>query len=232
MASQTATTQRRILFVGNSLTSYRAGSLDACFREWGFDAHAHIKYGATLAEIWSEGGWEQRLNEGRYEIVAIQDDLPEYSNLPNKEEHWRELYKPFIGAVKKFVRAIKNAGATPILFMAHPYCRLPKTQLEDIVRCHRKAAEELEEVAIAPGAIAHHIATTKAMEQIEWSLQLLEPDREHPSVEGNYLHACTVAVSLGRTEALEWAPDVLEPELAAWLREVAVEAVKEWQEAG
>ena len=227
----------RVLFVGNSLTSYRGNSLDVMFREMGYDASAKITFGATLADIWRQGGWAETIRVGGFGTVVIQDDLPEYKGLRNKAEHWRELLDPFLAAVTNFVNAITRAGARPVIYMAHPYPRLPRTQHHDICMCHHEAEKALG-VTIAPGGLAHHLAFTRAMELTEWSLPLLEPDREHPSAEGLYLHACCIALAMlpasaeGDVDidlALPWAPGSFEDDKARFLKGVARDAAIAWR---
>ena len=149
----------RVLFIGNSLTAYRVGQLDTYFREMGYDASRKCTMGATLSHIWGLGGWAETLRAGAYDVVVVQDDLPEYGSLPGRQEHWRELLVPFMAAVTAFVGAIRDAGATPLIYMAHPYSRLPKTQHHDICLCHKEAESALS-VAIAPGGLAHNLAAS------------------------------------------------------------------------
>ena len=229
----------RVLFIGNSLTSYRAGALDAMFRALGFEAQAKVTFGATLAEMWRQGGWAQLFKSGAYDAVVLQDDLPEYSVPANEREHWRELCDPFLAAVTSFVKEVQLTGATPILYMTHPYARLPKTQQHDICLCHKEAERALG-VAVAPGGLAHHLAHTLAMGRSDWSLPLLEPDREHPSVEGLYLNACCIALALrgvlpeeaddaALDAALPWGPPGFEEDKVAFLKSVARTALRDWR---
>ena len=98
----------RVLFIGNSLTSFGPNSLDLIFKQWGFDAEVKATMGATLSEIWNQGGWQRTIEAGSYDAVCIQEDLPEYSRcgLKSKQEHWRELFEASRSAVSGFVAAI------------------------------------------------------------------------------------------------------------------------------
>ena len=242
----------KVLFIGNSLTSYHAGSMDAMCREFGFETAAKVTMGATLAKIWRKGGWAAAMRG--YDFVVLQDDLPEYG-VRGVEEHWRELLTPFLEAVKLFVGAARDAGAVPLLYMTHSYARLGKTQQHDICRCHAEAERLFPGTAIAPCGLAHHLAHPRLMEIVEFSAPLLDPDREHQSTEGLYLNACCVALvlrasaaltdavdvaSLDTPEALEaalpWAPADFEGEKAEFLRQAARDAIAAWptymQDAG
>ena len=232
-------TSPKVLFIGNSLTSYRAGSVDAMCRKLGFEATAKVTYGATLAEIWAQGGWAQTIGAGGYDFVVLQDDLPEYDSLPKAVQHWRELLVPFLRVVTSFVSAIRAAGATPVLYLAHAYSRLALTQQHDINLCHVEAEKALS-VAIAPCGLAHHLAHPRLLQVTDFSAPLLEPDREHPSVEGLYLNACCLALVLrggvadaadasALEAALPWAPEDFEGDKADFLRQVARDAVVAWR---
>ena len=229
--------KHRVLFVGNSLTCFRTNRLDVFFREMGYDASSKITMGATLADIWRQGGWAETIGYGGYDTVVIQDDLPEYKELPHKRQHWREVFDEFLPAVTSFVNAITAAGARPIIYMAHSYPRLPMTQHHDICMCHAEAEQALD-VTIAPGALAHHMAFMRAFEITEWSLPLLEPDREHPSAEGLYLHACCIALAMlpasaegdvDLDKAVPWAPSSFEDGKASFLKGVARDAAIAWR---
>ena len=102
-----------------------------------------------------------------------------------------------------------------------------------------KAAERELGVAIAPCGLAHTMAATEAMSVTEFSIALLVKDREHMSIEGLYLNACTIALTLnGRPtgerdgqsldEVLPWAPGQLEPAKASFLRSIARDALAAW----
>lgn len=230
----------RVLFIGNSLSGYRAGSLDGMLREFGMHAESKLIMGATLEKIWkSKGGkdaWVSALREGQFDVVVIQDDLPEYG-VPGKSEHWRELSVPFLKAAQSMVEAVREAGAVPILYMSHPYCRLPRTEYADIARCHKEAERTLG-VAVAPCGFAHMLAATEAMsaDVSVGNVGLLVKDREHLSVEGLYLNACTIALALrglpphgtSLEEALPWAPPAIPPAKADFLRRMAREAIVAW----
>jgi hypothetical protein len=225
--------KRRVLFVGNSLSSYKSGSLTAVFRDWGFHASEHISYGKTLAQIWAKGGWEARLRDGAYDVVVLQDDLPEYVFSPAdaaKDEHWRLLLSRHETAAASFVQAIRAAGAAPLLLMAHEYCRLPKTTHRDVVLCHREAGRRLG-VPVAAGAAAFQLAFTRLQIVADWSLPLLEPDREHPTLAGIYLHACAVAFALGVASEDLTPVALLEDDQADLLRCAAADAHAAWIDA-
>lgn len=237
--------KRRILFIGNSLTSHRGRSLDHIFRQWGYHSEAKTIGGATLSDIQKKAGPAvlSVISSGSFHAVVLQEDLPEYLNngrlRPVGIEH---LVGPFRKAVAYFTSAIRTSGAVPILYMAHGYERLAQTSHEDICRAHREVSRMLE-VAVAPGAIAHKLAEQRVSSTVQCSLPLLEPDGEHPSEEGLYLHAATIDLvaqqalqiegscpATSEGEASVWAPSSMEESTACLLREVARDALEEWSE--
>lgn len=136
--------------------------------------------------------------------------------------------------------ARQAAGATPIVYMAHPYARLAKTQHADVCAVHMQYEKSVG-VAIAPGALAHQMAGTRALQlSAAFSLPLLLKDQEHPTPEGLYLHACCIALALQKqrlkadaaAEVLEkllpWAPESFEQGKAAFLRLAARDAIAAW----
>lgn len=182
---------QRILFVGNSLT-YWSGGIDAIFRLWGCHAESVTAPGATLADLWKRGAAQRRISSSAWDVVVLQDDLPEYRSRANdSRERWEQLTQGAFGrAAALFEHAVRSSGATPVFFMAHAYRRLPDTRLEDICRAHREVAGSLA-AAVAPCGLAHSLAASLASaSSIGDSMPLLEPDEEHPSEEGIYLNAC------------------------------------------
>jgi hypothetical protein len=121
-----APSAHRLLFIGNSLTFWQDGGLDGLFREWGLSAAAETSPGATLARLWKLGKALQRIRDGGWDVVVLQDDLPEYRSDPRRER-WRAIHEQSMAVVSKFVGAIRGVGATPVLFMAHGYSRLRHT---------------------------------------------------------------------------------------------------------
>ena len=233
----------RILFIGDSLTSHRGKALDATFRMWGYDAAAKTMGGATLTDIWKRAGpaFAQAIQKGAYDYVVLQEDLPEYYGGGEK------VVEPFRSAVANFVKCIKEANAVPILYMAHGYERLSRTSYEDICSAHHQVSRQLG-VAVAPGAVAHQIANARAA-SLDLSLQLLEPDDEHPSDAGLYLHALTIGLTIsemaqhggstseqGAGEELAdlqalfpWVPTTIDDATVSFLHDAALEATKEWR---
>ena len=223
-------TARRILFIGNSLTYYHGG-LDGVFRAWGYDAAAETSPGATLEDLWKLGGAKRQIMCGDWDVVVLQEDLPEY---PPPEKTDTELWKylstgPFLSAATNFVKLARDHCATPLLFMAHPYGRLAHATLNDI-RCAHKSVGNALGVGVAPCGLAHAIVRdgSDILQQMPFcsSVHLLEPDDEHPSEEGVYLNACCIATAMGH-QALEPTTDMPE-DVAEMLRKAAMVALEQF----
>ena len=71
----------RVLFIGNSLTYYSGGIDRYVVRIQEFRAERYTKAGATLEDLWNEGGAAERIAEGGWAVVVLQDDLPEGSSV-------------------------------------------------------------------------------------------------------------------------------------------------------
>ena len=219
----------RMLFIGNSLT-YWSGGLDSMFRSWGFDAHAETLPGATLARHWRSGNAKAKIHEG-WDVVVLQDDLPEYkAPADEKRERWRVVCEHFLPVLSKFLEVVRATDAVPVVYMAHPYERLPSTRLRDICWAH-KCAEESLGVCVAPGGLAHSlVGTVEELEELRDAL--LDDDLEHPSEEGLYLHALTIAAAcFGREKLrdLQWAPPALSDECVEKFKQLACDSLDAWR---
>ncbi|CAE7924122.1 cspB [Symbiodinium necroappetens] len=208
----------------------RRGGLDNMFRNWGFDAHSETIPGATLAKHWRSGQARAKILEG-WDMIVLQDDLPEYKPLPrDSRERWQVVCERFVPVLNKFVEAARLVDASAILYMAHPYERLPHTSLRDICWAH-KCAEETLGVHVAPGGLAHSLITSVRQLE-EFHLALLDDDLEHLSEEGLYLHALTiVAVCFGKDKVLDlqWAPPTLSDACVDMFKQLACDSLDAWQ---
>ena len=124
--------------IGNSLTYYNAG-LDHYLVKLGLanEAARHVKGGACLESLWREKQARKFIEEGRFDAVVIQEDLPE----TNRES--------FLAHAELFIAAVRRSGARPLLLMAWGYARLPAVGQKDIIDAHRVASERFG-VDVAP----------------------------------------------------------------------------------
>jgi len=209
-----------ILFIGNSFTSANGG-LDVMVDELAtsldpaselFTA-AITADGATLKQLWQAGDATEVLRLGAYEVVVLQDDIPEGSV---------EAFQDYAG---KFVTQALNAGTRPVLLMGWAYDRLGWISQQEIAQAHYALAE-VAGVTVAPVGLAWSRAR-----QSRPGLELFAGDREHPSLAGSYLTACVVyAAVMGESPEGARVPaggaPALDGELASFLQRLAWETVR------
>ena len=213
----------KILFVGNSFTFWNNGLEHHIEQLAGsanpplvIEADSIVKGGAPLETMWEYTKARELIGEGDYDVVVLQEDIPE-TDVDTFHEHAR-----------RFDAEIKETGAEPVLFMAWSYERLGWITMEEIAQAHRDIATELG-VDVAPVGLAWQ----RAMEERP-ELDMYDSDEEHPSIYGTYLAVNVVyATVFGKSPiGLAYLPSegggVTEEE-AAFLQRIAWETVQEYQ---
>ena len=226
--------QIKILVVGNSMiATYEdmgrkgldqhmeqlAGSADPPFV---MQADALYKDGATLKNIWETTKAREMISEGGYDIVVLQEDIPETD------------VATFQDYARKFDAEIKESGAKTVLFMAHAYMRLGWISMEEIAQAHRDIAAELD-IDVAPVGLAMKRAMDESRD-LGMYMDMYYEDREHPNLHGSYLAANIVyatvfgesPIGLAYLPSEEGGVTVTEEE-AAFLQRIAWETVQEYQ---
>ncbi len=213
----------KILFVGNSLTFYNNGIYYHMKKLAGsanppmaIKADSVVQGGATLKLLWGITSLHEKIGEGNYDVVVLQEDIPETS------------VALFYEYTRKFVAEIREAGAEPVLFMAWSYERLGKATMEDIAQAHHSIATELG-VDVAPVGLA----LQRAMEERP-ELDMYDLDRVHTSIHGTYLATNVIyatifaksPVGLTYLPSKNWS---VTAEEAAFLQRIAWETVLEYQ---
>ena len=133
----------RVLFIGNSLTYYSGGIDRYIVRIQEFRAERYTKAGATLEDLWNEGGAAERIAEGGWAVVVLQDDLPEGSS-QSFDEYGAKLMGGPVGSrlfAESFVADLADHHATTLeairaFGMHHPrqainmlmFCSIPRMQ--------------------------------------------------------------------------------------------------------
>ena len=210
----------KILFIGNSLTYSQSGiyfhleklaasaiptvTIETGKSVWG---------GATLKTLWAMTEPRAMINTGSYDIVVLQEDIPEI-NVASFREYARE-----------FVGEIRKVKSRPVLLMAWDYRRLGWISMAEIAQAHRDAGKELG-VDVAPVGLAWQRSMKERPD-----LDLFVADREHPSIYGTYLATNVVyATVFGENPVgLRYAPPGISSEAAAYLQRVAWETSQEWK---
>jgi hypothetical protein len=207
----------RLLFVGNSLTFWNDGLwvhlerlAERATPPVAVTTGRSVFPGAFFKSLWERPEPRDAIRTRRYDVVVLQEDLPE-----TRVADFREY-------ARRFVAEVRQAGARPVLLMAWAYPRLGWITTAEIAQAHRDAAAELK-VDVAPVALAWERAR-----QQRSSLNLYGPDREHPSVAGTYLTTAVVYATVFGADPsmLAYVPRGLSMDDAAWLRRVAWETVQ------
>ena len=217
-------TPRRLLFVGNSFTYYNGG-LETHMKALAasaspprlIEADRATQGGATLRVLHGKESIRQKIRDGRYDVVILQEDIPE---LPEHSS------APFFEFGRRFDEEIRAAGGRSLLFMAWPYERLGWVALPEIMKAHRELGCELN-VPVAPVGLAFERAGREHPE-----IPMLAADREHETLQGTYLAACTIYATLygENPQGYSYRPEGVTPAEAAALQRIAAETVQAWQQ--
>ena len=220
IAGQSAPAPVRVLFVGNSLTYWNDGLWTHIERlaqrekpPRSVTTGRSVIPGAYFKSLWERPGAREAIQSRSYDIVLLQEDLPE-TNVQDFREYARRL-----------VAEVRQSGAKPVLLMAWDYPRLGWITMDGIAREHLAAARELN-VDVAPAGLAWRQSRVQRP-----ALNLYAPDGEHPNIAGTYITAAVVYMTiLGKDpSSLDYAPTGLTAADAAFLRKVAAETVSDFR---
>jgi hypothetical protein len=215
----------RVLFVGNSFTFWRGGLwkhleiLSAAMEPaLGYEGERVVRGGACLEVMWKRTRAREVIAEGRWDVVVLQGDIPETTVASFKEYS------------RRFVAAVRDVGARPVLFMAWDYERLGWLSMGEIAAAHRAMSDELK-VDVAPVGLAWQESARRRPD-----VDMYGGDREHPSVAGMYLSLVTIEGVISgadpRTRRAEALPIRGLGRVPATdmqhLREVAADAIAQW----
>jgi hypothetical protein len=128
----------------------------------------------------------------------------------------------FHDEVKKDSAIVVKYGARPMLFMSWAYKDKPEmtAQLAEQYTLAGNANDAL----VVPAGLAFAKAIAKRP-----GIELYQSDKRHPSLAGTYLGAATVFTAItGTSPVASTYTAGLDPELARFLRETAVETVREY----
>ncbi|MDE0958393.1 MAG: SGNH/GDSL hydrolase family protein [Planctomycetota bacterium] len=236
MSCQTAETGResaaigshppaRVLFVGNSFTFWRGGlarhleTLSAAMvPPLGYQAEQVVQGGASLKVMWNQTDAANQIASGNFDVVVLQEDLPETD------------VASFRNYSRKFVEAVRQAGARPILFMAWEYDRLDWISLDEIITAHRQVADQLQ-VEVAPVGLAWRNSKIQQPD-----LNMYARDAEHPSVAGMFLSLMVIEGTISGIDPVDRVPDALpirglqqlDGDALQFLRSIAGQSIRQW----
>lgn len=177
----------RVLFVGSSFTY--AGDMPLIVQGFArsvgqvLDVATVAKGGASLEDHWKRGGAVDRIREGGWNVVVLQQGA---SSLPESREKLREY-------TRRFAEPIRKAGARPALYMVWPGA--DRLAFFDEVRAsYTMAAEDVGGMLIPAGE------TWRAVWRRDPDVPLFRRDGVHPSSAGAFAVALSVfGMLLGRS---------------------------------
>jgi hypothetical protein len=183
---------RRVLLLGNSYTRFNVMPRMLRFVARGAgielrtEAIAHAGY--TLRRHWRVRETRQLVRSGRYSHVVLQGHSLRPVDRPAEFADYGE----------RLTRAVRDAGAEPILYETwprHPKARLyrehaqvhsPPQMASQVGEAYRRLAQ-LHGARVAPVGRAFLSALSAAPEIV-----LYKPDGTHPTYHGSYLAACVL----------------------------------------
>jgi hypothetical protein len=218
----------RILFVGNSLTTYNMG-LDNILRELAASAsppmtivtYRSTQDGTVLEGLWASGSRHETILKGKWDRVILQATLSKTGTVYGGITADSEM--KFHEYAKKFDSEIRKAGARTVLFMHWQFNEPDAMPIQDIARVYKDVAAE-RGVEIAPVGLAWQQAQKRQPNLI------LLSDSVHPNFAGSYLAACVLYSTVFKKtpvglSSIESAG--MTAEQAAFLQRVAWETVQE-----
>ena len=197
---RTPTRTIRVLFIGNSYTY--VNNLPAVFAALARDGNqAVVKTqivapgGWFLKTHWEQGDARRLLSQGKWDYVVLQEQsllgsvVERDGQLHIGNDHFFHPYAVM------WVRAIKDAGATPVLYLTWAHKPTPEDQAILNDAYERVAGEE--QAVVAPAGLAW----ARIREQHP-EIDLFQPDGSHPSPAGTYLAACAFYAAIFRQSPL------------------------------
>lgn len=205
---------RRILFVGDSLTY--VNDLEKKVAEFAAAAgigevvcDREVEGGAPLKTLYNNTDAKKRIAEGNYDIVVLQEDLPETEV---------SIFKDYAA---RFDRICKAAGSKVVLFAPWSYKRLGWISTEGIHKAHEEVAAKLG-ARVAPVGLAWKRAQELRV------INFFQKDKEHPNFRGTYLAAAVIFSIIWRRTpvGVDYKPGgTVTEEEVAFLQSVAWETV-------
>ncbi|MGI9199782.1 MAG: SGNH/GDSL hydrolase family protein [Woeseiaceae bacterium] len=210
---------QKVLFVGNSFTYYN-NSLHNRYQALRTAANGGERYGRVRTVTISGGrlpehtsGLQQQLNGDDWDIVVLQG----HSLEPISEN----TAEPFREAARSYASDIRADGGEPAFFMTWAYSGIPE-MTQELDDAYTSIGKELDAQVVPVGRA---FANARAARP---ELELVLPDRKHPTLAGTYLAACTFFAALhGETPLGVDYTAGLNEDNARFLQQVAWES---WQE--
>jgi hypothetical protein len=134
----------RVLFIGNSLTSYNnlPGIVEAMGRARGveLDVHSVLRNNASVQDHWDEGTARRMVENGRWDFVIFQHG-------PSASEDGRIALRE---AMALFAPKVRAAGGVPALYMVWPFATRPQ-DLDRVRETYALAAQDANGLFLPAG---------------------------------------------------------------------------------
>lgn len=185
----------RVLFIGNSLTAHNEVPLlvQALVHAAGvdsFEVDSYVVGGTSLEDHLNSGAAAARIASGGWDVVVLQQGP---STLPESRVQLRR-------DTQRFADLAAQVGARVGLYGVWP-AEAFRPNLPAGIESYRLAAEDVDGLLFPAGAAWY------AAWQEDPSAPLYGPDRFHPSLEGSYLAALTIAGRLANVSPIGMATD-------------------------
>jgi len=203
---------RRVLFIGNSYTSYNSG-IDKEFA--GLDPASETERievdGHRLQDHWKDGNALQTIRTGGWNYVVLQ----EQSQTPIFDQ------ADFRNYAAQFDQAVRSAGGRTILLMTW---ERPDSAAQGVTAANVAAAYTNVGNAIGVNVAPAGLAFARSLRS-QPDLVLYAQDG-HPSQAGTYLAACVVYASIVRATPVgnPFSGDGVSAETSAYLQQIAAES--------
>jgi hypothetical protein len=177
--SQAPARELRVLFIGNSFTYFNdmpamVAALAASQKKR-FVHQSVVFPNFSLQDHWEKGDAQRAIAKGKWDFVVLQQG-------PSALEESRQSLFDY---TRRFSKLIRDAGATPALYMVWP----SKARFRDfdrVVESYALAAREVQGIILPVG-----VAWQEAW-KLDANLPLYGEDQFHPSPTGSYLAALVI----------------------------------------
>jgi len=175
----------RVLFIGNSFTSYNGG-LGSIVQSLAAKGGHKLEFvevtkgGETLEGHWKTGKAQAAIQKGGWDYVVLQEQSVRPITDPAKMAEY----------VKLFDAEIKKVGAKTLLYETWATIDKPETQVV-LCKAYESIAKEINAI-VAPAGRAWEVALRS---KPDLKLHVLK-DKKHPTPAGSYLNACVMYATI------------------------------------